>query len=182
MKAMSFPLRETRERHGIVVFSLFAMMGFVIPYLGWPQPVTGTLVNALLILAVEWCGVRQAIFIGLVTPVSAALRGVLPFPLLFMTSFIFIGNALLVSLYGRLRHRSQWLALVAGASAKFVLLITTLTILVSQAPGSFIGSLRPSYLSVSAVQQMMGLLQLLTALSGGILAMGVLRITAKPKT
>ncbi len=55
------------------------------------------LVNALLILTVLWLGVSQALFVGMVTPMGAALSGILPLPLWIMIPFIALGNAVLVS-------------------------------------------------------------------------------------
>ena len=75
----------------------------VITNLGLPQPITGPLVNALLILTVEWAGPSQAVLVGMVTPVGAAMRGILPLPLMVIIPYISLGNAILVGLYGALR-------------------------------------------------------------------------------
>ena len=49
---------------------LLVVLGLLIPRLGLPQPITGPLVNCLLILSVEMLGVGPALFVGMVTPLS----------------------------------------------------------------------------------------------------------------
>ena len=63
------------------------VLGVLIPSLGMPQPITGPLVNALLILSVGTVGVGPAIIVGMMTPLSAVLHGVLPLPLMVMIPF-----------------------------------------------------------------------------------------------
>src|SRR5512135_1340195 len=110
--------------------ALLLGLAFVIPNMGWSQPATGTLVNALLLLSVEWSGVGSAMMVGMVTPVAAAARGVLPLPLLVMVPFIALANATLVATYGALRERNRVVALVVAASVKFALLYGAVTLLV----------------------------------------------------
>lgn len=158
---------------GLARLALTLACGLAITNLGLPQPVTGPLVNALLLLTVEWLGLSQAISVGMVTPLGAALRGVLPLPLVVMIPFIALGNAVLVSVYARLRERGRGLALVAGAVAKFLLLYGTVTLLGAYPTSLEIGGRVQQVLIPQAMRHMMGWPQLATALAGGLIAFGV---------
>src|SRR5512143_2460767 len=106
----------------LALFGLVLTLALLIPALGWPQPITGPLVNALLLIAVETLGVWPAIGLGMVTPLGGLLHGVLPLPLSVMIPFIMLGNATLAITYNALRLRSRWLALGLAALAKFAVL------------------------------------------------------------
>ena len=98
---------------------------------------------------------NQAILVGMVTPLSAAMSGVLPLPLLAMIPFIAMGNATLVSVYGALRARNRWLALGGGAVLKFALLATVVTLLVARPLSVVIaGQAQPLALPVAIVEMM----------------------------
>jgi hypothetical protein len=158
---------------------LFLVLALLIPSLGLPQAVTGPLVNALLILAVETAGLGTALLAGMVTPMTALLHGVLPLPLMLMMPFIALGNATLVSIYNALRSRNRWLGLIAGAAAKFALLFVTVTWLSARPPHLVIGgAAQPVTLPVS-LAQMMSWPQFATALAGGLLAFGVLGLAKR---
>ena len=101
---------------------MLVSLGLLVPALGLPQPVTGPVVNALLIIAVETTGVGAAMLVGMVTPLNALLAGVLPLPLMVMIPFIALGNALFVGIFGALRTRNYWLGVGVAAVAKFGLL------------------------------------------------------------
>lgn len=147
--------------------------GLLITTLGLPQFVTGPLVNALLILTVLWCGVSQALFVGLVTPMGAALSGILPVPLAIMIPFIALGNGIFVSVFGGLQRVNRWLALGVAAVLKFGLLYLAVTVLVAR-PLSLVIAGQPEVVAVpNAFVGMMSWPQLLTALAGGAIAFGI---------
>jgi hypothetical protein len=148
-------------------------LGLLIPNLGMPQWLTGPLVNALLILTVLWLGVTQAILVGLVTPLAAALSGVLPLPLLVMIPFIALSNAVFVSVFGSLRSTNRWTALVAGAVAKSALLFVAVTVLVARPLSLIVAGQTQAVLVPAAIANMMTWPQLLTALAGGSIAFGI---------
>lgn len=131
--------------------------------LGLPQPLTGPVVNAMLLLSAAFVGVSGGVLIGLLTPWVAFMRGQLPAPLGPMIPFIMVGNALLViAFWGgrRLLARSKWWGsisgLLAGAVVKFLLLSTAVAYVVTVPP---------------PVAQAMQLPQLITALVGGVIAL-----------
>lgn len=152
---------------------LLMATGLLITNLGLPQYVTGPLVNALLILTVLWAGVSQALFVGMVTPMGAALSGVLPLPLWIMIPFIALSNAALVSFFGGLRSANRWLALAVAAVAKFALLYAAVTILVAHPLNLMIAGQAQAIVVPQAIVAMMTWPQLLTAVAGGVIAFGV---------
>jgi hypothetical protein len=152
---------------------LLMATGLLITNLGLPQYVTGPLVNALLILTVLWSGVSQALFVGMVTPMGAALSGVLPLPLWIMIPFIALGNAVLVTCFGGLRRTNRWVALTVAAVAKFAVLYLAVTVLVAHPLSLVIAGKAQAVVVPSAIVNMMTWPQLLTALAGGAIAFGV---------
>jgi hypothetical protein len=150
----------------------------VITNLGLPQPITGPLVNALLILTVEWAGPSQAILVGMVTPLGAAMRGILPLPLMVMIPFISLANAILVGLYGSLHKRNRWLALGAAASAKALFLYGTIQVFIARPLHLELGGNKQVMVEADAFLSMMSWPQWVTAVAGGLLAFGILRIVA----
>ncbi len=153
--------------------------GVTIPTLGLPQWITGPLVNALLFLTALRLGVSGAMVVGLVTPLAAVLRGVLPLPLLVMTPFIALGNATLVGVFGTLRGRNPRLAVGAAALAKFALLSATVTLLVARPLSLAIGGSAQVVALPAAMVEMMRWPQLATALIGGAIALGTDALIAR---
>ena len=174
MHTKSIALDSNLKWYKLARLGLLLVLALLIPSLGLPQAITGPLVNALLILTVETAGLGAALAIGMVTPMAALLRGVLPLPLMVMIPFIALGNATLAGVYNALRTRNRWLALVTGAAAKSVLLFAAVTWLVAR-PLSLVvgGAAQPVALPASLIQ-MMGWSQFVTALAGGLIAFGVL--------
>jgi hypothetical protein len=144
-----------------------------IPTLGLPQWITGPLVNALLILTVGWCGVTEAILVGMTTPLSAALRGVLPLPLLVMIPFIALGNAAFVATFAATKRISRWQPVVVAAVVKFGVLALAVTMLAAHPLSIAIGGAAQSIHLPPSIVSMMTWTQLATALAGGLVALGV---------
>jgi hypothetical protein len=165
--------RQRAEWTGMARLALMLATALAITNLGLPQSITGPLVNALLLLTVEWCGVSQAILVGMVTPMGAALRGVLPLPLLIMIPFIALGNAAMTSVYGALRERNRWVALVSAAVAKFALMYAAVTLLSVRPLSLFTAGGSQSVSIPVALAAMMTWPQLATALAGGLIAFGI---------
>ena len=122
------------------------------------QFITGSIVNATLLVAVASLGMIPssiAVAVGLLPPVLAP-----------MIPFIIVGNAILVVTFGYLRQRNYWLGLVSGSILKFAFLLGTSSIVIS---------LLLNQNLASSVAVMMSWPQLVTALAGGMIAYGVLR-------
>ncbi|NLE76824.1 MAG: ECF transporter S component [Chloroflexi bacterium] len=173
--------RETMWRRGLVwsaamKLALLVAAGLAVTTTGLPQPVTGPLVNALLILAVEWAGPASAVLLGMVTPLGAASSGTLPLPMVVLIPFIALGNAVLVGLYAALLRRSRWLALAAAALAKFAFLYGVVTALLLRPLEVAVAGAPQAVAIPAALAEMMRWPQLATALAGGLIAFGALGV------
>lgn len=149
------------------------VLGVAIPQMGLPQVVTGPLVNALLLLSVETVGVGPAVLVGLSTPLSALANGVLPLPLMVMIPFIGIANAILSTTYGALKGKNKWLALAAGAVLKFVWLYGVTAWLTANPLQVAFGGAASAVRLPATLVTMMQWPQLATALTGGLIALGI---------
>jgi len=68
--------------------AMFFALTLLVQAFGFPQMLTGPLVNAFLLLSTIFSGILSGIIIGLFTPWVALLRGILPAPLGPMVPFI----------------------------------------------------------------------------------------------
>ncbi len=96
-----------------------------------------------------------------------------------MIPFIALGNATLAGVYHTLRTRNRWLALVAGATAKFALLTVTVTWLAARPLSLLAGGATQQVILPTALVQMMLWPQFVTAVTGGLIAFGALRLGAR---
>ncbi len=148
---------------------LAVALGLLIPALGLPQPVTGPMVNALLLITVMTTGTGAALLVGIVTPLNALFSGVLPLPLMVLIPFIALGNGVFASVFSALRARNYWLGVVAGGLLKCALLYAAVTWLVNPLSGALASGGKAAVLPTVMIN-MMRLPQLATALAGGVLA------------
>jgi hypothetical protein len=131
--------------------------------LGGPygQLITGSIVNAVLVLAVSMVDIWAGVAIGLLTPWIALITGIMGLP--FMVPFIMAANSTLAIVYGLLRRRNSLLAAILGAVAKYgFFLLTT----------NYLLSLFGKQLPPPAVAAF-GVTQLGTALIGALLALAI---------
>ncbi len=164
---------EKRRKRTLYLTRLVFLIAITltITLIGLPQPVTGPLINTMLLLTTLILGPWAGAAVGTITPVAAAFRGQLPPFLLPMVPFIILGNALLVwgfkFIAGRnrtphvLRSVRHWVGLVVGSTLKFLWLYSAARLLVPL----FFGKDLPE-----AFIAMMAMPQLVTALIGGVLA------------
>lgn len=144
---------------------------------GFPQPVTGPLINAILYISTSLLGCISGIIIGCITPLVALIRGQLPPFLAPMVPFIMIGNGLLVVIYyfiaSRKRNKSpikqitKYIAILFASVLKFLFLSISFKIV---AP-LIISNDIPHKLTL-----LMSTPQLYSALFGGIIALIILEI------
>ena len=139
--------------------------------------ITGTLVNALLIVSVRSCGLWPGVFVSVLSPVMAKLVGI--GPLWSLIPFIALGNTTLVLVWhfaGKgLRNRKYLAAVIplaAGALAKAAVLYLGIVRLA-------VPLLRLPQPQAAAISAMFSLPQLITALLGGILALPVCAVLKK---
>lgn len=151
-------------------------LGVVIPQIGLPQAVSGPLVNALLLVTVETAGVGVAALVGLATPLNALAGGVLPLPLMAMIPFIGIANAILSTVYGALKAKNRMLALIAGATLKFAWLYGVTVWLTANPLKVAMGGAAQAVQLPATLVSMMQWPQLATALAGGLIVLGGVRL------
>ncbi|MEW5784182.1 MAG: ECF transporter S component [Bacillota bacterium] len=104
---------------------LLLAMTLAIQSLRLPPPVTGPLVNLILILSTALVGAAGGVGLGLITPWAALLLGILSPLLAPAVPFIMAGNALYCSCYGLLKDRGVFwplLGLAAGSLGKFLVI------------------------------------------------------------
>lgn len=150
--------------------ALLMALTLAIQMLRMPQPVTGPLVNALLVLTVVTVGMPAGVVIGLLTPWIAFANGILPPVLGPAIPFIMAGNAALVLVFGvasktatrsgrRILERTgQAAGVLSGGLVKYLVISTAVSFLIDV----------PAPVAV-----MLQLPQLLTAWAGGALALAV---------
>lgn len=159
-------VRTISLRRAAVASNTFAILlgvSVVAPLLGLPQFVSGTLVNAALLVAVVLLDPRAAVSIGILPSVFALMSGQLPAPLAPLMPLIMLGNALLVLVFHTVRRRGWWLAVVTAAVVKYCWLFGV-TNLLAASTDLLAAPVVPVALT------MMGWPQLVTALSGGAIA------------
>jgi hypothetical protein len=135
--------------------AILMALTLAIQMMGMPQYVTGPLVNTMLYVAAVFVGIWGGVAIGLITPVVAFWRGILPPPLGPMIPFIALGNVILVIVYGLLEKRNKYVAVVAASIIKYLVLAGAVRLIVAVPP---------------KIAQMMQVPQLITALAGGAIA------------
>ena len=136
-------------------------IALAVQFMRLPQPVTGPLVNAILLLAAIYVGVSSGIIIGLFTPLVAFFVGILAPPLAPLIPVIMAANAILVAVfYGVGKYYNKYLAAVVAAVAKFLTFYVSLNYVLV-----FLGITLPPALVAA-----FGLPQLITALVGGFVA------------
>lgn len=133
----------------------------VIQFVGFPQPVTGPLINMMLLVSASLVGCLGASLIGVLTPWIAFMRGILPPPLAPMIPFIIVGNIVLVLSFYFLGKKNKYIGIITGAILKFLVLAGGV---------KFVAGLPPNVAKVMQVPQ------LLTALAGGLLALFFIKI------
>jgi hypothetical protein len=125
------------------------------------QIITGSLVNATLFIAAILFGIKGAVLVGFLPSFISLSVGLLHPSLMPMIYFIIMGNAIMIIIFCYLKEKNYWLGIILGASLKFIFLLSSSTIIFNL--------FFPEKIS-TAIMTMMSWPQLLTALSGGLLA------------
>ena len=158
--------------HELIETVIYSAVCFLVPFLlGHDQLTTGIIVNTALILAALNLRNERLLPVILLPSLGVLSRGIIfgPFTifLVYMIPFIWIGNFLLIYLIKRIHlnsNRNRWLALGLASSIKTAFLFASAFILVSLAiiPKPFLIS--------------MGIIQLITAVAGGIIAFSLQKL------
>lgn len=157
----------------ILIFSALTFIAAFLPTFIHSQFITGPLVNMSLILATFLVGPFEAVFLGLIPSVLALTSGLLPLPLAPVAPFIMIGNAILVGVYYYLGRKRIGFSILAASFLKFLFLFGIARLL---------AGVLLSGKAINSVILMMGWMQFLTAVAGGILAYTVLLFIGKSRT
>ncbi len=165
-------LNSLKVKERIFIFSALAILAVYLPTIIHSQPITGSLVNMSLILAVFLVGPLEAVLLGLMPSVFALASGLLPLPLTPIVPFIMAGNAILVGIYYYLGRKNFGIAIAAAGFGKFLFLYAVINLLISFLPNGK---------QMLPLVSMMGWAQFLTAVSGGILAYIILSLVKKLK-
>ena len=148
--------------------ALFAIA--VIAPLFKQQFITGSIVNAILILSMVFLGLENAILIALFPSLIALSIGLLSPILLPMIPFIITGNVLYIYIFKKFQKTNYWLGLISASILKFALIFFS---------SQFLVNLITTKSLPSSVAIMMSWPQLVTAIAGGIIAYLVLKTVKK---
>jgi len=163
-KVLKFPI-ELNILSQITIFTAIFVVSFFVPFfIGHPQWLVGTVVNAGLFLASVYLPKKYFLPIAIFPSLAVLARGLIfgPFTffLIYFLPFIWLSNYILIQIFSFLasRNRGYIISVVLSASGKFALLFLTATIYFkfSVVPAVFLHT--------------MGLNQLATALAGGLVS------------
>ncbi|PKM91338.1 iron hydrogenase [Candidatus Falkowbacteria bacterium HGW-Falkowbacteria-1] len=157
---------DNKKTVALFQFALLLGLVSIAPLFG-KQLITGTIVNAILFTATILLGLRAGILIGIIPSLIALATGTLPLVFAPAVPFIIFGNILLVTSFYLLKNKNYWLGSVSASFIKFVFLYGTSSLLFN-----LILKEQIAY-KLSAT---MGWVQLVTALSGGILSFFVFKL------
>ena len=179
MTVKSMELTGGRRLSLGIYYTLVFALALYIAGAGMHQFITGTLINALLFITCSRFGLKYALVLGMATPLAAVAGGILPAPFLALLPAIALGNGLLSSVYSLLSGKNRALAVSAAASVKFLFLYGA-ALFLSAYPVKLAlpTGVYPVVISETLARMMMAP-QLLTALSGGLLAHAFLYILKK---
>ena len=155
---------------GNVQMVFYSLLAFLIPFfISHPQYVIGIIVNASLILGATYLKGYKFLPVILLPSLGVLCAGLIfgsyTIFLLYLMPFIWIGNSIYAYSYKHLQNsRMNKLFSIVGASGlkvTFLFLSTLLLVNLGVVPTMFLTA--------------MGVLQLVTALVGGIIAVGIIR-------
>lgn len=151
------------NREKIISFCIFLgliSIASIVP-LFHSQNITGPIVNATLFISTFTLGAQAGIAVGLVPSVIALSAGLLPPVLAPMVPFIMISNTILILVFDALKNKNYWLRVFTSSFLKFIFLYATSSVVINLLLKKEVAS---------QVATMMSWPQLITAISGGILA------------
>lgn len=147
-------------------FAVLLGVASIVPLIG-NQLITGPIVNSLLFIAVATLGIRAGVLISIIPSFVALFSGILAPVMAPMVPFIIAGNILLVLMFNVLNKKNYWLGIILASLVKFLFLFITSNL--------FFNIIFKKEIAQKILSSM-GSIQLITALSGGILAFFIIRI------
>lgn len=141
--------------------AILLAVALVFQFVKMGQLITGSGINAVLIIATQICGLPWAAAIGVITPFMAVVLGVQPPALIPVVPFIIGGNILYAVAYSLLEKRSKIAGVGFAALLKFGLLYSAVNYFVNVKP---------------PIKVALSFPQLLTALIGGAIALVIIQV------
>ncbi len=155
---------RTRDLAWTFVFLLAAVIfPALLAHAPHNQWITGTIVNAVIFLAVWRLGIGNAALVAILPSSIALARGLLPAPMAAFIPFIIVSNLVLIAVFYFLKKYPLF-GVVAASSFKFLFLLLVSTFFIKLA---------------SPFLVMMQWPQLFTALAGGLIAAGIIKARKK---
>ncbi|MFA5871433.1 MAG: hypothetical protein WC858_01810 [Parcubacteria group bacterium] len=125
------------------------------------QWITGTIVNAIIFIAVWRVGIVNAMLVAALPSSIALTRGLLPAPMAIMIPYIIASNIVLILAFYAIK-KYPLMGIISASILKFLFLFAITSLLVKLA---------------SPLLVMMQWPQLVTALAGGLIAVGIIKNT-----
>ncbi|MDP1845489.1 MAG: hypothetical protein Q8L09_01935 [Candidatus Moranbacteria bacterium] len=130
------------------------------------QWITGTIVNTLLFLAVWRVGIVNAMLVAALPSSIALMRGLLPAPMAVLIPYIIISNLAMIFVFYAIK-KYPLAGIISASLAKFLFLFAITSFFIKLA---------------APFVMMMQWPQLVTALAGGLVAVGIIKLFAKVLT
>jgi len=134
------------------------------------QAITGTIVNAILMITTVILGRKEATMISVFPSIISIITGLLVPAIFPLIPFIILSNIILIFTFDFLRKRNYWKGVIFGSILKFSFLYISGIVLIKIFEWNSLAKI---------IAMMFSWQQLLTALSGGIVAFAVLRVLKK---
>jgi len=174
-KLFDLTLFETKYKQQIIELVVYSFIAFFIPFfIGHPQLLVGTMVNATLILSSLYLKRNFLLPIIFMPSIAVLSRGLIfgPFTifLLYFIPFIWVGNFILAMFFKGLylkKRTNYFITLLSGSFTKafFLFMIALLLFKLNLIPVIFLKT--------------MGILQFTTAILGGIAAFAIIKSREK---
>jgi len=167
MKTISKALTKQKVGKGALFLTLVSAAA-ILPAVIHQQAITGPIINTTLFLAAYYLSFELASMIALFPSLIALSVGLLPVALAPMVPFIMISNILLIWIFKKF-SKTQKIGSMIGASAlKFIFLYLTSFIVTNLIVKAEIAK---------KASLMMSWPQLLTAITGGFIALSIIKFT-----
>lgn len=167
--AATFPVATYKTKDALWTLG-FVLAAVVFPALLAHTPqnqwITGTIVNAILFLAVWRIGIINAALVAALPSSIALTRGLLPAPMAVLIPYIIISNLVLIFTFYAFK-KYPLAGIISASVVKFLFLFAITSFFIKLAAPFVV---------------MMQWPQLFTALAGGLIAIGAIKITTRSKT
>lgn len=167
-RVITFP--NTAVKVKVITFVSLVLISSVTPFFIHSQWITGPLVNAVLFISVVLLGPYAAALIGLGPSTVALSSGLLPLALSPMVPFIMISNTLLVGVFYLSQKKGFTFSVIGASIIKFIFLYSIVT---------FVMQTMLADPLITKLSIIMTWPQLYTALIGGVIAFGFLKLVKK---